>query len=197
MNKSEFLQALGKRLAQLPESERKQRLAYYDELISDMMEDGMSETEAVGKLGDVDAIAAQILRETPLGTLVKTRVQPKRGWTPLSIVLAVIGFPLWGSVALTLLAVLISVYVTIGSVLISLFAVVFAVAAVGFVLLVAPIVFLSLPFPWTLGLVGSGLLLLGLTVIAFWGAYYVCKGIVKTTVLLARWVKSWFIRKGE
>ena len=46
MNKQEYLDALGRALAQMPGEEREKQIAYYDELIQDMCEDGMSETEA-------------------------------------------------------------------------------------------------------------------------------------------------------
>ena len=46
MNKSEFLRILRQRLGQLPAEEREQNIAYYEELFSDMLEEGMSEEEA-------------------------------------------------------------------------------------------------------------------------------------------------------
>ena len=46
MNKQEYLSALEYALEQMPPEEREKQLAYYDELICDMCEDGMSEEEA-------------------------------------------------------------------------------------------------------------------------------------------------------
>ena len=40
MNKSEFLRILRQRLGQLPAEEREQNIAYYEELFSDMLEEG-------------------------------------------------------------------------------------------------------------------------------------------------------------
>ena len=63
MTKAEFLRALAGELSRLPETERREHLDYYSELIDDMMEeDGLSEQEAVDRLDDVYAIAADILR---------------------------------------------------------------------------------------------------------------------------------------
>ena len=63
MTKAEFLRALAGELSRLPETERREHLDYYSELIDDMMEeDGLSEREAVDRLDDVYAIAADILR---------------------------------------------------------------------------------------------------------------------------------------
>ena len=40
MNKSEFLHILRHRLSPLPAEEREQHIAYYEELFSDMLEEG-------------------------------------------------------------------------------------------------------------------------------------------------------------
>ena len=113
MTKREFLDDLKSRLSQLPPDEIGKRLAYYAELIDDMVEDGMDEAAAVAKLGDVSKIADDILREQPLPTLVKSRVRPSGGWTALDIVLLVLGFPVWFPILMAFLAVVLSVYVVI------------------------------------------------------------------------------------
>ena len=95
MNRQEYLEKLRRALAQMPPGELEKQIAYYDELISDMCEDGMSETEAVAKLGDPAAVAAELLTALPLGTLVKSRVKSASGLSGLTIALLVLGFPLW------------------------------------------------------------------------------------------------------
>lgn len=59
MTKQEFLSELERALGKLPHAEVEQALAFYDEAISDRMEDGLSEAEAVADLGSIDEIAAQ------------------------------------------------------------------------------------------------------------------------------------------
>ena len=82
MNKETFLKALEDRLFQLPDEEKRQQVDYYREVLEDKIEDGMSEEEAVASFGDIDKLADDILQDTPLATLVKTKVKPKKGWTP-------------------------------------------------------------------------------------------------------------------
>ncbi len=65
MTKQEFLSELERALGKLPHTEVEQALAFYDEAISDRMEDGLSEAEAVAGLGSIEEIAAQIAAETP------------------------------------------------------------------------------------------------------------------------------------
>ena len=78
MNKQEFLDALGKQLSGFPPEERDERLSFYAEMIDDRMEAGLSEADAVKDLGTPEAIAEQILKETPLITLAKKRMKPSR-----------------------------------------------------------------------------------------------------------------------
>ena len=42
MSRAEFLRLLRWRLAQMPQSEIEKNVAYYDEMFSDMIEDGMT-----------------------------------------------------------------------------------------------------------------------------------------------------------
>ena len=95
MNREEYLEKLRLALAQMPAEEKERQIAYYDELISDMCEDGMSETEATAKLGDPGKVAEELLAALPLGTLVKTRIKSAGSLSALAIVLLVLGFPLW------------------------------------------------------------------------------------------------------
>ncbi|MBP5732536.1 MAG: DUF1700 domain-containing protein, partial [Lachnospiraceae bacterium] len=63
MKKNEFLTELKDRLAGLDQTEVAERLAFYDEIIEDYVEDGVPEEEAVAKLGTIDEIVAQIMSE--------------------------------------------------------------------------------------------------------------------------------------
>jgi len=195
MTKREFLDDLKSRLSQLPPDEIGKRLAYYAELIDDMTEDGMDEHAAVEKLGDISKIAEDILREQPLQTLVKSRVKPRGGWTALNIILLVLGFPVWFPILMAIFAVVFSIYVVIWSVVVVLFAVVFAIAASGLALIVGGIWNMFHNPLLALMVLGSGVALAGLSILAFLGAIYTAKGLAKLTVLIARGIKSLFIRK--
>lgn len=195
MTKLEFLSSLGQKLSQLPEAERAKRLDYYDELLSDMTEDGLSEQEAVEKLGDISAIAEQIMQDTPFSTLVKTRMRPRRGWTPLSIVLTILGAPVWLPIAAALLAVLLVVFAVFWVVIIVLFVAVLSIAVSGIALIGALFTGVVTGFPGALLLVGGALACTGIAILVFWGARYAAKGAVKLSARLGRWVKSLFIRK--
>ena len=65
MNKDSFLNELRARLAGLPQADIEERIAFYNEMINDRMEDGLTEEEAVEEIGSVDEIVGQIMAEIP------------------------------------------------------------------------------------------------------------------------------------
>lgn len=197
MTKTDFLQLLERALAQLPEEERRANLEYYSELLDDMLEEGMTEAEATAKLGSPFQIAQSILQEVPLGKLVSTRMKPKSGWTPLAIVLAVVGSPVWVPLLLLAAALVLSLFVSIWALGVAAVAVVvgLAVAVVAAPILAIRAAVLTLPLG--LLLLGGGLVLLGLCVLGGLMAVELCKLLWKLTVWLAHKIKGLFIRKEE
>ena len=197
MTMSEYLSALAANLSQLPEEERRKQISYYEELFADMREEGFSEEEIAEKLGSPKEAAEEILAEVPLPKLIKSRVKPKKGWSVLTVILLILGSPIWLSIAIALLAVILSVYVVIWAVVIVLFAVVLsilAVGAAGVVLFAVNVVLAPVPALLVLGL---GLFCLGLTIPAFMGAVAVAKGVCRLTGRIAKGIRSLFIRKEE
>ncbi len=127
MKKLEFINELGAQLHSMPAEEVRPLLDYYMEIVSDRMEDGMTEEEAVASLGPIPELAEKILAEQPQveqepepiptpAPLPEPVPQAKRRWSGSSIVLAIVLSPLW----LTLLCVLISVEITVWATLASL-----------------------------------------------------------------------------
>ena len=64
MNKQTFLHTLKKQLKRLKSEELKKHLNYYEELIADMTENGMTEEESIEKIGSPDQAAREILEST-------------------------------------------------------------------------------------------------------------------------------------
>lgn len=62
MNKKEFLDILGRRLAQqLPQEKIAENIRYYDEYLTEKVQQGMTEQEAIDQLGDPLLIARTIM----------------------------------------------------------------------------------------------------------------------------------------
>lgn len=195
MNKQQFLEALNRGLSQLPSEEIDKQLSYYSELIDDMVEDGMTEYEAVSRLGSVQDIYEDILQNMPLPLLVKTRAKPREGWSALSIILIILGFPIWFSLLAALLAVVLTVYVSLWAIGISVFAAALAVIVCAVVLAVFFFILVFSKLPAAVLALGAGLILAGFAILLGLGAFYFCKGIVKATAAVGRAVKRLFIRK--
>ena len=195
MTRDEFLRALDAALGQLPEQERRKQRDFYCEMIDDMMEDGMSEASAVEKLGDPRSAAEKVLQDTPLPTLVRSRVRPSGGWTAATIVLLILGSPIWMALLIAFFAVVLSAYVVIWTLIITLFGVVAAIGAAGLGAVVLLVWLVPGGLAAGLMIAGCGIALLGLAVFAFVGAVYAAKGLVKVTGALARWIRSLFIRR--
>ena len=192
MTKADFLRLLERALSQLSEEERQKNLEYYSELLDDMMEEGMT-----AKLGSPNQIAQSILQEMPLGKLVSTRMKPRSGWTPLAIVLAVVGSPVWVPLLLAGVAVVLVLFVSIWALG---FAAVAVVIALAVAVVAAPIIAIRvavLTLPVGLMLLGAGLVLLGLCVLGGLMAVELCKLLWQLTVWLAHKIKGLFIRKEE
>ena len=197
MSKADFLRLLERALMQLSEEERQKNLEYYSELLDDMMEEGMTEAEATAKLGSPNQIAQSILQEMPLGKLVSTRMKPKSGWTPLAIVLAVVGSPVWVPLLLATVSIVLAVFVSIWALG---FAAVAVVIALAVAVVAAPIFAVRaavMTLPLGLMLLGAGLVLLGLCVLGGLMAVELCKLLWQLTVWLAHKIKGLFIRKEE
>ena len=198
MTKQEFLDRLRRSLAGLPLEDAEERLAFYDEMIDDRTEEGLSEEEAVSSFGTPEEIADQILSEIPLSRLVRERVKPKRALRAWEIVLLVLGFPVWFPILISLCIIALSVYVVLWSVIVSLYAVdlALAVSAVGGIALAVRALLQGQPAQ-AAAFVGASLLCAGLAILLFLGCVKATKGAVILTKRIGRWIKSLFVRKGE
>ncbi len=84
MDKKSFLDQLRERLSFLPASELERTLAYYSEIISDRMDNGMSEQEAVAAVGSIDEIVESVSTE---GNYPETNGTEKKLSTPAKVML--------------------------------------------------------------------------------------------------------------
>lgn len=91
MNKSGFLERLENLLQGIDKKERDKAISFYSEMIDDFIEDGLTEIEAVEKVGKPGEIAEQIITED-LSKPEKTMTKNKK--TLISILL-ILGSPLW------------------------------------------------------------------------------------------------------
>lgn len=180
MTKQIFLNELAAALHQLPREERYRTLNYYDELIDDRMEDGQGEEEAVASLGDPEQIVREILGEE-----TEEQESKSTGRKVWLIVLLILGFPLWGTLLIAGIVLLLCVYIClfIPVIVLGTLAIGFLLAAilgaVGLPFLVLDVGLMAGGLPAELFQLGLSITLLGLSVLCALGFYFTGKSTVK------------------
>ena len=163
MKKREFLGILQRELYKLPHNELKEQLNFYSEMIDDGIEEGLTEDEAVSKIGSVSEILSQINK--PTQARKNTEYKKEGGKAPI-IVLLILGSPIWIALLSVAFVLFVCAYVVIWSLWISFISVEIALAAGGVYALVAPIAF-TVNGQWKLGIgvLGAGLISAGFSML--------------------------------
>lgn len=198
MTKQEFLASLREGLRGLPPADIEERIAFYDEMIDDRMEEGLTEEEALAELGSVESVIAQITAETPLVKLVKEKVrrERKRSGKGLTTVLLALGSPIWVSLLIAAFAVVLSLAAAAWSVVISLYAAALSLAVGGVAFVAFSVVYiLRGNLPGAAFAVGAGLAAVGLGLLLFPACNTLAKGLVKGMKKLMLGFKSLLMGK--
>lgn len=196
MSKNEFLSALQLGLSGLPKDEIEERLNFYSEIIEDRMEEGLLEEEAVLAVGTVEEIVAQAVTEIPLAKIAKERIKPKRHLKVWEIVLLALGSPIWLSLGIAVVAVIVALYVSLWSVIISLWTVFGSLVICSLAGMIAGIILICNGSGFAGGaMIGAGIVCSGLSVFMFYGCKVATKGILILTKKMAVWIKNMFIKK--
>lgn len=183
MSKNEFLKELESRLNGLPKEDIKERVAFYEEMINDRLEEGKSEEEALKEIGTVDEIVAQITKETPLVKLVKERVKPKRRIQAWEIVLIAVGFPLWFPLLITALVLIMVAYILVWTLVIVTYTVELATSIAGLVAIIAgAAAFFSGAHWYGVGLAAGGVMCIGFAILFI----FACIGATKASIALTK-----------
>ena len=165
-------------------------------MIDDRIDEGALEEEAISAIGSVDAIVAQILSDIPLLTIVKHKVKPKRKILAWEIALIALGSPIWLSLLISAVAVIISLYATLWTLIVSLWAV-----WASFIACSLGGIFAGIVFGFTSNavsgffMIGAGIILAGLTIFLFFGCKSATRGAVILTKKMALGIKKIFTKK--
>lgn len=114
----------------------------------------------------------------------------------LEILLLALGSPIWLSLAISALAVIISLYAVLWSLVVSAWSVFASLTASAFCGLAAGAVFAFTGNSYLgLATVAASIFCAGLSIFAFFGCKAATKGIIKITKKLALGIKKCFVRK--
>lgn len=196
MTKQEFVSSLRQRLALLSKQELDDRINFYSEIIDDYIEDGLSEEDAVSKLGTIDEVVNEILKDTSIIKLAKNKFKPKRKLETWVIVLIILSFPIWFTLLVSLLSVVFSLYVSFWSIVISLWGVFTTLIGLGIGGIISGLIFLFTPSSMTgLLLLAVGFICSGLSLYCYFGVVSLTKLLLKFGKFVILSIKKLFIRK--
>ena len=131
MDKTQFCTLLGNKLKQyLSPKEMYKTLNFFEEMIDDRIDEGLSEEEAVSQLGDINIIVDQILDEHNIG-----KKQTKLVWRfiprELGFINIVLLFPAW----ITIFSLVASLFIVILSIIFSIVLSIIAIFIGGILLI--------------------------------------------------------------
>lgn len=198
MTKQEFLSELREGLSGLPREDIEERVNFYSEMIDDRIEEGLSETDAVLEIGTVESVVSHIIEDISLSKLVKEKIKPNRRLNAWEIVLLALGSPIWLSLGIAAIAVVISIYLSVWAVVISLWSVFASLVGSAIGCVFGGIV-ISFAESLLLGiaLIGAGIFFAGLSIFMFFGCKAATKGTLLLTKKIAIGIKNLFIKKED
>ncbi len=194
-----FLYELSRRLQALNIAEVDTIIAFYAESIDDRIDGGLTEEQAVAELGNMDNIVNEILSDMPqnappMQNNTSENAQKSSNKT-LWIVLAILGFPLWGPVLIAVTAVIFSLFVALWSLVLSLCLVPVILAFTGVALFVAGIFLFGINAYTAFALLAAALILIGIALMLISLMVLAIKGAAALTKLSANGIKGAFVKK--
>lgn len=198
MNKTEFLDELKTRLFGLPDSDIKEHLDFYAEMIDDRIEDGLREEEAVAQIGNTEEIVSRILEDFPLSKIVKEKVKPKRKLSVWEVILLVLGAPLWLPLIVAAAAVILALFLSLLVILLSLWVIAASLAVCFIGGLFTAIVMVMRGYILTgIMCVGTALVCAGLSIFMFFACRAISKWVFAGLKKAVRKIKAHFVGKGN
>lgn len=188
MNRAWFLSEIKNKMEQFPDFELQETLDYYNEIINDKIEGGMSEEEAIISLGNVDEIIKEMIYEMPLTSILNSKMKPKREFNIIQkffIGLALLIGPL--PFFIVLFFVYLSIWAVIGSLylmdFLMLLASLLSILGFGFHIFTGN---------WIQSVLSLGFffILTGLSILTFYGVNFVSVYLVEISKKYVRWIKS-------
>ena len=173
---------------QFPDFELQETLDYYNEIIDDKIESGMSEEEAIFSLGKVDEILKEMIYEMPITSILNSRIKPKPELNKIQMFF----------ISLVMLIGALPVFIVLFSLYLSIWAVIGSLYFTNFVMLLSSLLcIMSFVFHlfmrnWSQSMLSVGLFFLtaGLSILMFYGMNFVSVYLVDISKKYMRWIKS-------
>ncbi len=195
MNKHEFMEELKTKLSHMPYSEVERILSFYEESISDRIESGMSEEEAVSDMGDINSIESDIEGEFTIPVINKVSGSKNK---VLWIILIILASPFWLTIASLIFALIITVVALAGSMLLMAFSVELVFATAGLAGILQGIFnMFHIGVPQGLALMAMGIASLGLLLVSIFPLITFTKFSFRVMLRMFKWIGSFFRKKDK
>ena len=162
MTREEFCEGLRSELDGLPQREIDQTIYYYTEIISDRMEEGMTEEQAVAVMEPMHVIARRVKAD------LRPNTPPRRKTSGWQIALIILGFPLWFPLLAVGAALTVTAFALVWVLVLCLWAVCLALFVWGVASIFSLLLGSGTSMP--LGQIGAGMAAMGLSIFVFYGA---------------------------
>ena len=197
MDRASYLKKLRSKLSRLPAHELNAALVYYEEYFDEAGVE--NEQQVIAQLGSPSVVASQIMADFAIKDLDATPASTKKNMTAIwLIILAILSAPL----SIPLLAVAVTLIISVGAVIFSfvvaIVATVLSIFLGGVVSLIAGFFVLTEHWPTALLFIGIGLIVTGLGALLFPAVARLIKkiGLVCVEVLASLFRKITKKRKG-
>lgn len=200
MKKEEFLKKLKEELENANINNTNDIIEYYEEIIDDKIEEGITEKEAVSSIGSIDTIIKNELLDRPMTTIIKEKVKDKKekaeknGTKPLLIALIILGIPVWVPLLIGLIGIIIGILCSVFGIIIALFASILGIGIASIACLFTCIVSIFTNSGHiTLMVFSVGLILAGLVMLLIPFSALITKGIINIIKTLIKGIKKIFV----
>ena len=177
MTKQEFLSDLEDKLSNLPKKDVAERIKFYEEMIDDRLDEGLSEEEAINDIGSVDEIYDQFVKELPLLNIIKDKIKPKQRLSGGTIAIIASTSILWFPLLIVAFSVVLSLVAVLWSLVLSAWAIVLSFAVCSPVgILCGLLSLMTGNMVHGLLFIGTSLICAGVAIFAYFGSLYATKG---------------------
>lgn len=144
---------------------------------------------------ELDTTVSQLLCDETAENIIIEKPSSKKT-NIISIILIILGFPIWFSLAAALFAVILSVYILLWVIIISLWAVFASLVGCSFGGLASGVLFVfGGNLPSGIAMISAGLICAGLSIFMYFGCRAATKGILMLTKKFTLWIKSFFSKR--
>lgn len=184
MTRDEYLKELRFFIGKLPKEDRKRILEFYDELIDDKLEAGMTEEEILQEFGQPQALAQQIFQDNG-----QTYSPPNTSSRIIKISAIILGSPIWVSLLAAFLLVVFALFLALWAVVLAFWccALAFCISGAGGIIGSGLMLFFTGNPAAAFFQLGACLVLVGLGILTWAGIY-------KLTLLCAQLTKNSCVR---